>query len=161
MRFFSLPDLTRTHCADLRIQAIQANPPPQIVAHLERLVDTLLDPCRTSLGALHVNSGWRCPELNALQPMASLTSMHLQGLAADLVPLQIGPMLAMRWIVESDLPYDQVIFERHSSVWIHVGAAADDAQPRLQALMMLGPVMVAGKLKPVYQPWNPTDPRLS
>lgn len=161
MRFFSIPELCVTSNEDPAIRATQAAPPPEIVASLTALTETLLDPFREMVGHLHVNSGWRCAALQAAQPLGSATSVHPLGLAADLVPLDVSPKEAMARLVASDLPFDQAIFEKHRSVWIHVGAAKPGKAPRRQALMMLGPIMLSGKLTPVYQPWNPNDPRLA
>lgn len=162
MKYFTIPELCTTSNANPSILEAQENPPEEVVANLvDRLVVPILDPFRELVGHLHVNSGWRCPALQSAQPLGSSTSVHPLGLAADVVPLDMAPKAAMAALVASDLPFDQAIFEKHRSVWIHVGAARPGHEPRRQALMMLGPMMLNGKLVPIYQPWNPNDPRLT
>jgi hypothetical protein len=56
----------------------------------------------------------------------------MDGRALDLVPMEMDLTSAFRRIVQSGLPYDQVILEYGR--WLHLGAAATGAAPRRDAL---------------------------
>lgn len=80
-----------------------------------------LDYLRAVLGPLHVNSGYRCLELNRLIKSKD-TSQHVLCEAADLVSLNGKTPLQMCKIVEaSDIKFDQLIFEFRR--WMHVSFA--------------------------------------
>lgn len=108
-------------------------------AHIESALDALclriLEPVRTHVGGpVHVDSGLRCPELNAVTPGASATTQHVKGEAADIkvlgwTDLQLYQLFL--WIAdESQLPFGQVIFEDRRpddparGAWIHVSLGA-------------------------------------
>ena len=74
---------------------------------IKALVDTVLQPLRDAWGKpLHINSGYRCPELNS-EVGGMPTSQHVKGEAADVAcdnPVELARLAAaMR------LPYDQMI----------------------------------------------------
>ena len=74
---------------------------------IKALVDTVLQPLRDAWGKpLHINSGYRCPELNR-EVGGMPTSQHVKGEAADVAcdkPVELARLAAaMR------LPYDQMI----------------------------------------------------
>ena len=74
---------------------------------IKALVDTVLQPLRDAWGKpLHINSGYRCPELNRAVG-GKPTSQHLSGQAADVAcdkPVELARLAkALR------LPYDQMI----------------------------------------------------
>lgn len=143
---FSFAELTTTeHRAYL---AEQADPPPQVRANLVRLAVDLLEPARALVGPLRVNGGYRCPGLNTAIG-GSRTSRHMDGLAADVFPLDLDLRDAYERIAQSGLPIDQVIFE--FGRWIHLGAAPHGQEPRLQRLAIYEP----GR----YERWTPADPR--
>jgi zinc D-Ala-D-Ala carboxypeptidase len=110
----------------------QFNPPPEIVANLTKLANTL-EVVRALLGSVPiiVSSGYRCPRLNAAVKGSSVTSSHLDGLAADFTAPKFGdPLAVCRKIAASThLDYDQVIYEY--ARWCHLGVGA---QMRKQAL---------------------------
>ena len=122
--------------------------PTRARANLVRLAADLLEPARALVGPLRVNSGYRCPGLNAAI-RGSRTSAHMDGLAADVFPLDLGLRDAYEALAESGLPFDQLIFE--FSRWIHIGAARHAHEPRLERLA----IYEAGK----YVRWDPADPR--
>lgn len=126
----------------------QENAPPQIRANLVRLAVDLLEPARAIVGPLRVNSAYRCPGLNVAIG-GSKTSRHMDGLAADVYPLDLELRDAYERLAQSGLPFDQIIFE--FGRWIHIGAALHGHEPRLQRLAIYAP----GK----YEVWNPSDPR--
>lgn len=145
---FSLAELTTTQSRDLLILSEQGNPSPQIRANLRRLAVDLLEPARALVGRLRVNSGYRCPALNAAIG-GSKTSAHMDGLAADVFPLDMDLADAYQRLAQSGLPVDQLIFE--FGRWIHIGAPKHGAEPRMQRLAIFAPGH--------YEPWRPTDPR--
>jgi zinc D-Ala-D-Ala carboxypeptidase len=143
---FTFAELTTTdHRAFL---AEQADPPAQVRANLVRLGADLLEPALAQVGPLRVNSGYRCPGLNAAIG-GSETSAHMEGLAADVVPLETNLGAAFEQLALSGLPLDQLIFE--FGRWIHIGAAKHGRPPRGELLM----IFEAGR----YEQWRATDPR--
>jgi zinc D-Ala-D-Ala carboxypeptidase len=143
---FSFAELTRTDHRDFFDE--QADAPPQIRANLVRLAVDILEPARAIVGPLRVNSGYRCPGLNAAIA-GSKTSAHMDGLAADVFPLAMPLADAYTLLAQSSLPFDQIILEFNR--WIHLGAPRHAHEPRLQRLAIYS----AGK----YEQWNPADPR--
>ena len=173
-KYFTLSEVIRSSTAS-RL-GIKNVPDKAQLANLKRAASTLLDPIREEFGVVRVTSGLRVAELNAAIPGSSTTSYHCFGLAFDFrvvgarmeivgrpdgsqVAILVGagraqftPTLGgvMDWIVESNLPYDQVIYEYGS--WIHIGAAKDGKEPRKQALMKF-----AGER---YKTYDPADSRV-
>lgn len=74
---------------------------------VKALVDTVLQPLRDNWGKpLHINSGYRCPELNK-EVGGKPTSQHLKGEACDVAcdkPVELARLAAAML-----LPYDQMI----------------------------------------------------
>ena len=74
---------------------------------IKALVDTVLQPLRDAWGKpLHINSGYRCPELNR-EVGGAPTSQHVKGEAADVAcdkPVELARLAAAMC-----LPYDQMI----------------------------------------------------
>ena len=74
---------------------------------LRSLVLEVLQPLRDAWGKpLHVNSGYRCPELNALVGGVP-TSQHMEGEAADIAT--DTPAELARLAMKLGLPFDQMI----------------------------------------------------
>lgn len=131
---FTLEELTHSQTA-LRI-GIDNTPGDAERANLIRLSFTLLEPIRTLLGVpIHVDSGYRSPDLNT-RIGGALNSAHVEGRAADLVPIGMDLGKAFDLIRRSLLPLDQVITE--CDAWIHVAIAAEGVTPRRQALAASG-----------------------
>ena len=94
--------------------------------NLVALVDNVLDPARQKYGkAVHVSSGYRCPQLNTLIHGA-LESQHLRGEAADLTT-DAGPQgnLELARLIIASGKFDQVILENIPGTsllpdWVHV-----------------------------------------
>ena len=82
---------------------------------IKALVDEVLQPLRDAWGALAINSGYRCPEVNKAVGGVP-TSQHTKGEAADVCPfgrnghgdIETVRQLAQK-AVELDLPFDQMI----------------------------------------------------
>lgn len=74
---------------------------------IKALVDTVLQPLRDAWGKpLHINSGYRCPELNR-EVGGVPTSQHVKGEAADVAC--DNPVELARLASSMHLPYDQMI----------------------------------------------------
>jgi len=83
---FTFEELTRTDNRTLlQKNRDMANADPAIKANLTRVAVELLEPIRALFKVpVQVNSGYRCPELNA-SVGGSATSQHVLGEAADIV----------------------------------------------------------------------------
>ncbi len=82
---FTLMELTKTEVRPLLEKNRQMATDPTVQANLKRLATELLEPIRAIFGVpIQVNSGYRCPELNAAVG-GSASSQHLRGEAADIV----------------------------------------------------------------------------
>jgi len=136
---FSLAELTTT-----AHRTIDNTAPRSIIDRLRALCLALLEPVRDQFGPLRVTSGYRCPELNTAIGGAK-ASAHVFGCAVDFAPWGgFAPgrrsIEIVQWIVDSDLPYDQVIDEYSStSSWAHLGAlrpGVTEQKPRRMALTM-------------------------
>ena len=123
---FTLGELTYSSTA-LR-HGIDNTPDETVKAHLKDLCDTILEPMRSLLGVgIHINSGYRCPEVNVIVNGAD-TSQHMLGGAADTVPRGMDLREAFDKVRKSDIPYDQIIIECGS--WIHISLANEGKKPR-------------------------------
>lgn len=116
--FFTKSELTRSDTA--RILKIDNTPTPEASAALDALMWNVLDPIRRMWGKpIIVNSGYRCPKLNAVIG-GSATSQHMKGEAADITagdPTKNKELFDM--IAQSAIPFDQLIDEKNYR-WIHV-----------------------------------------
>lgn len=116
--FFTKLELTRSDTA--RIRGIDNTPTPEASAALDALMWNVLDPIRRMWGKpIIVNSGYRCPKLNAAIG-GSATSQHMKGEAADITagdPTKNKELFDM--IAQSAIPFDQLIDEKNYH-WIHV-----------------------------------------
>ena len=83
---------------------------------------------------IYVSSGYRCLALNELLG-SKKTSAHIKGLAADFTCRQYGtPNEIVFALINSDIPYDQVILEFDR--WVHLSFCEDQETPRRQALVI-------------------------
>lgn len=133
-KYFSLEELLTTSQTQFAAAQREYAERPEVRRALEALATTILDPIREHVGRPgRVNSGLRCPPLNAATPGASATSQHVPGQAADLTfpALNDAELFALwKWIGwESRLPFGQVIFEdkrpdAEGGAWIHVSLGA-------------------------------------
>ncbi|WP_443607995.1 D-Ala-D-Ala carboxypeptidase family metallohydrolase [Alistipes putredinis] len=116
--FFTKSEITRSDTA--RIRGIDNTPTPEASAALDALMWNVLDPIRRIWGKpIIVNSGYRCPKLNAAVG-GSATSQHMKGEAADITagdPTKNKELFDM--IAQSAIPFDQLIDEKNYR-WIHV-----------------------------------------
>lgn len=124
---FSLEELVAT-----QHRGIDNAPPPEVIENLHRLA-VMLEEVRMLLGPLHINSGYRSPELNKAvggQP----TSQHCQGLAADFIAPRFSLQEATRRIRAQHIIFDQLIYEFGS--WLHISTAPVGRLARGDALMI-------------------------
>jgi hypothetical protein len=129
-------------------RGIPNDPPPGVLSCLGGLAQ-VLEPIRLQAGTLHVDSGYRCVSLN-LAVGGAMSSAHLTGCAADLVPLAISKIGLFNLVVASKLPFDQVIWEYGS--WVHVGVLGPGGCQRREQLMIFPGTG--------YLPFNMQDPRV-
>jgi hypothetical protein len=128
---FSLEELIASEMAAR--QGIDNTPSDAIVANLRALAEGL-ERVRAVLGGkpVRVTSGYRCAALNAAIGGAT-NSMHMRGLAADILCPQFGsPLEVCRAIVDAGLVTDQIIHE--FGRWSHVAFAVPGTQARKELL---------------------------
>lgn len=115
--------------------------PSELLPAARALCVQILEPIRAALGGpVLINSGYRSLALNRAIGSKD-NSQHRRGEAAD-IELPLGPSNAdvARWILASDLPFDQLILEAHRagdprSGWVHISYTLR-RPPRRQALTM-------------------------
>lgn len=121
---FTIDELTFSQTA-VR-QNIDNTPSPEVLANLNVLMG-VLEQVRSLTGPLTVSSGYRCPALNAAVGGAK-DSAHVLGFAADITSNKMSPRALAMLIRDSDVIFDQVIFE---GTWVHIGLSM---APRLEVL---------------------------
>lgn len=121
MKYFTIAELCRSNTAErLGIANRCKN---EHVVNLTALVDNVLDPLREWYGKpVMVNSGYRCPELNA-KIKGSATSQHMSGQAADIDTGDRGQNKLLFEHIRKNLPFDQLIDESNFA-WVHVSYRA-------------------------------------
>ena len=101
------------------------------ITALQNLVQRCLEPTRQHFGLpIQVNSGYRCPQLNAAVKGAS-NSQHLAGEAADItIPRKHWPFCYTS--------SEQIVILEHSgtSWWVHVSCRINFRRNRHQALKL-------------------------
>lgn len=116
---FTLAEMTASDSAARR--GIDNAPDAQAVANLRRLC-TFLEQIRLLFNKpILVSSGYRSFELNRVIG-GSVTSAHMQGLAADINVVGVTPRVLAQRVADSSLMFDQLILEFDQ--WVHVGLAA-------------------------------------
>ena len=131
---FTLEEMTFSQIA-LR-QGLDNTPSPLGTANLRVLANELLEPARALLGVpLHVDSGYRSAGVNAAVGGA-LGSAHMDGRAADCVPIGAPLEDCFDILKASNLPIDQILFECRA--WIHLAIAPVGSTPRRIAMTATG-----------------------
>lgn len=112
---FTLIELTFSAYAQRH--GIDNTPPDKLLPNLQRLADGL-ERVRLLLDApIVIESGYRNPILNSWVG-GSRTSAHMQGYAADFkCPAFGSPLEVCRAIRDSEIEFDQIIYEYRS--WVH------------------------------------------
>lgn len=123
-------------------QRISNDPSPLELAHLMEACQNLFQKVRDALGPLKVTSGYRAPLLNQAIK-GSKTSAHMSGYALDCQPQKVSLQDAMRWLAQSNLPFDQAILElgarreQTTDDWLHLGwKLPNTARQRRELLIM-------------------------
>ena len=118
MKHFTIEELTRSTTA--RQRGIDNTPSQLVINNLHALVDNILDPLREAWGApIHVNSGYRCRELNKAVGGVP-QSQHILGEAADITASSREQNKRLFSLLQQlNLPVDQAINE-HDYAWLHL-----------------------------------------
>ena len=127
---FSLEELTHTDHREFDNMPDEAE-----LANLYRLAD-FLEQVKVVLGnkPIMINSAFRCAEVNKAVG-SSDKSQHRRGCAADIRVPGMTPDEVVTAIIESGLPFDQVI--REFDRWTHVSIPnTEDSAPRSMALII-------------------------
>ena len=137
-KYFTLSEFLESDTA--KAKGINNTPEFLVVAHLQELVDNILDPLRAAWGSpLRVTSGYRCPKLNKAVG-GSATSVHQLGYAADIQPTDPRRtakfiLFANAWLEENNIAFDQSIDESAKGVkWLHIGIRNSKGEQRRQFL---------------------------
>ena len=104
----------------------------KVVENLRSLCLEVLQPLRDYVGApVHINSGYRCPELN-MAVGGVKNSQHCRGEAADI--RIVSPKQGREWAawIEDNCRFDQMLLERNKNgaVWLHVSCKRDASKNR-------------------------------
>jgi putative chitinase len=127
---FTLEELTFTEHREF-----DNMPDADELANLYRLAD-FLEQVKVVLGGkpIMVNSAFRSAEVNKAVK-SSDKSQHRRGCAADIRVPGMTPDEVVKAIIESGLPYDQVI--REFDRWTHVSISnVENVEPRNMALII-------------------------
>lgn len=121
---FDLEEFTRSDKA--KELGITNEPREKELAALRELVSRTIQPLRDKLGVpIHVNSGYRCPELNKAVGGVP-TSQHQKGEAADLsIDGKASDILEA--LENNNIPFDQAILYRKQN-FLHVSLKLDGVQ---------------------------------
>ena len=129
---FRLSEFLRSETAERR--GIPNVPDVMQLANLRRNA-TGMELVRALLAvAIHISSGLRVLVLNRLIGSKD-TSAHVDGRATDFTAPEFGsPADICRAIADSDIPFDQLIFEH---TWVHIAWAAEGYGPRREILTLM------------------------
>lgn len=138
MKYFTIAELTKSATAQRR--GIKNTPSKEVTNSLTALIEKVLDPLREAYGKpIIVDSGYRCPQLNAAVGGAA-SSQHVKGEAADIRTLTDTPAENKKLfdlIIKLKLPFDQLIDE-HGFNWVHVSFGPRHRRQRLKAIKKNG-----------------------
>lgn len=111
---------------------IDNTPDAEALANLKLLAERMEDVRTLLANPIHISSGYRCLDLNNVLG-SKPTSAHVKGLACDFTSNRFGnPNDIVFAIINSDIPYDKVIYE--FGRWVHIAFCKDGETPRKQAL---------------------------
>lgn len=121
---FTIEEFTRSDKA--KELGITNEPGEKELSALRVLVSRTIQPLRDKLGVpIHVNSGYRCPELNKAVGGVP-TSQHQKGEAADLsIDGKANDILEA--LENNNIPFDQAILYRKQN-FLHVSLKLDGVQ---------------------------------
>ncbi len=117
MKYFTMKELAKSSTANKL--GIDNTPTSEASVALSNLVTHVLDPLREMYGKpITVNSGYRCPKLNAAVGGAK-NSQHMKGEAADITAGNKTENKKLFELIRDNLPFDQLLNESDYS-WVHV-----------------------------------------
>ena len=128
---FTLEEFIRSNTAE-RMGIDNVPKDEKVVENLRSLCLEVLQPLRDYVGApVHINSGYRCPELN-MAVGGVKNSQHCRGEAADI--RIVSPKQGREWAawIEDNCRFDQMLLERNKNgaVWLHVSCKRDASKNR-------------------------------
>ena len=128
---FTLEELIHSNTAE-RMGIDNVPKDEKVVENLRSLCLEVLQPLRDYVGApVHINSGYRCPELN-MAVGGVKNSQHCRGEAADI--RIVSPKQGREWAawIEDNCRFDQMLLERNKNgaVWLHVSCKRDEKKNR-------------------------------
>lgn len=123
---FTLEEFIRSNTAD-RMGIDNVPKDEEVIKNLRNLCLEVLQPLRDYVGApVHINSGYRCPELNEAVGGVK-NSQHCRGEACDI--RIASPKQGREWAawIEDNCRFDQMLLERNKNgaVWLHVSRKRD------------------------------------
>jgi nicotinamidase-related amidase len=130
---FSLHELTKSETAARH--DMDNTPGPAEIANLTELAVKVLQPVRDHFAkGVHVNSGFRHPDVNA-KVGGSKTSDHCKGQAADIEIPGVPNAELAQWI-KDNLEFRQLILEFYTpgipdSGWVHVSYNPDNLKKQV------------------------------
>lgn len=129
---FGLGELTKSETAIRK--GIDNSADEIVTAHLQALVDNVLQPVRDKFGSVKVTSGYRSPLLNS-SIGGSKTSHHCYGFAADFEVVGMDNRELAIWIRDT-LEFTQLILEFYTaddpnSGWVHCSYDAKDLKKQV------------------------------
>lgn len=127
---------------------------PIIWDNVQYLASNILEPVRNHFGAIRINSGYRCPQLNRLVGGSS-ASFHAYGMAADIEPLlqkDAGFSVKDLFIyIHSRLPYTELIAEELPDGWVHVALAKGRETERQLKYKLVGQKVKRGSYNEIMR----------
>lgn len=124
---FKLKNFTRTSLYKHELVAQGRRNEQQIICNLKALCVNILVPLQAAHPGFSINSGFRKP---------SAKSQHTKGMACDIVwpGMPVQQMFDIAVWVKANLPFDQMIWEHGSSVWLHLSYNGESASQRKSVL---------------------------
>lgn len=139
---FTLEELIRSTIAEQL--GIDNTPGRTEVRNLKNLAVLYLQPLRERFGPIHINSGYRCKDLNkAVKGVDG--SWHTRGSAADikvsslLIAAQMISFLQERFVKEG-VGYDEICLSyrrKTGNIWLHVAFNPLDYENRMKTKLMV------------------------
>jgi NADH dehydrogenase/NADH:ubiquinone oxidoreductase subunit G len=130
-QYFTLEEMTFSQTAS-RL-GLDNTPTGEALENLKYTAECM-DKVREFLGhPIHINSGYRSPEVNKAVGSTAKRSQHMDGQAVDFTCAQFGtPEDIVKALKEAGFQYDQIIYEYAS--WVHISFVK--ANPRKEALVI-------------------------
>ena len=130
-KYFTLEEFIRSNTAE-RMGIDNVPKDEEVIKNLRNLCLEVLQPLRDYVGApVHINSGYRCPELNVAVGGVK-NSQHCRGEACDI--RIASPKQGREWAawIEDNCRFDQMLLERNKNggVWLHVSCKRDEKANR-------------------------------